>query len=183
MKQRSTGLTQPYGVDALLVQAVTLLKQDKPRRALRILLKAKAKARHNALIYYNLGLAYEAIKQYRRALNCYQKALLYDPTLADAAVCQGYILGLQGHIKLELARYDEVLRRDPTHAIALYNKAVTLNDDLDNVQAAIPLYLRVLKQPLNRKQHRSVCVRLVYAYLDTGQYRKAAHILRKLIQK
>ena len=178
---RSAGLDSAPLVDGLLRKAVFFLKRGKPRQALAVLRKARANDAQNALVYYNLGLSYEAIKRYRKALNSYQRALSLDPTLTDAAVCQGYILGLKGDVKRELMRYDEVLRRDPTHLMALYNKAVALDDSFGNPRAAIPWYLQTLKQPLTKPQQRDVYLRLVYAYLDTRQFRKAETCLKKLI--
>lgn len=165
----------------LLRRAVNFLKRKKPRQALKVLLKAKAKDRNNALVYYNLGLAYKALKEYRRAMDCYQSALSRDPKLTDAVVCQAYIFGFKGNYHRELASYDEVLRRDPKHAIALYNKAVVLDDEFKKPRLAIPLYCRTLKLPLTRQQKRGVHLRLVYGYLDIRQYKKAAESLKKLL--
>ncbi len=165
----------------LLARAVVLLKRKRPKQALRFLLQAKAKSKHNGLIYYNLGLAYEAVKRYRDAMRCYRRALFYEPSLLDAAVCLGYLYGLKGNVKRELACYDEVLKRDTKHMISLYNKAVVLDDKLDNQRAAIPLYLQVLKQTLTRDQRRDVYMRLAYAYLDMRQYGKAIKSLRNLM--
>ncbi len=169
-------------VETALVRASTLLKRNRFRQAIHILLRARTKNPKSALVYYNLGFAYEAIKQYRLAMDHYQRALFLDPSLADAAVSQGYIFGLKGDIKREIARYDEVLLRDPRHLVALYNKAVVLDDKLDNQQGAIPLYLRVLRRQLTAKQQSDVYLRLTYAYLGTRQYGRAIRTIRCLMR-
>ena len=172
--------TRQINGNTLLSQAVSSLRQGKLRQTITILRKAPTKHGQNALVHYNLGLAYEAAKRYRHAMESYQRALSLDPTLLDAAVCQGYIFGLKGNFRKELNRYNEVLRRDPTHSTALYNKAVVLDDALGNPRSAIPFYLKVLKQPLSNSRKRAVLVRLAYCYLDTQQYNKAQHMLKQL---
>ena len=160
-----------------------MLKHGKAQLAIKWLLRAQAKDKRNALVYYNLGLAHEQVKRYTRAISCYRRAVLHDPTLLDAAVCLGYLYGVRGDQKRELGCYEEVLRRDPRHAVALYNKAVTLHDDLENPKAAIQWYHAVLQVPLTRQQQNDVYWRLVYAYLDTQQYGKADKSLHTLIRR
>lgn len=74
----------------------------------------------------DLGNAYIALKQYAKALECFQIALLLDPEYAAAAANIAKVLYDLGHYKKAEEGYRESLRMDPELAAVQVNLAATL---------------------------------------------------------
>lgn len=66
-------------------------------KAIDIYTKTIKKYPYDYSLYYNLGITYYRIKEYSKAENCFQEALLCNPFHASSHLSLGKIEALQGH--------------------------------------------------------------------------------------
>jgi len=73
------------------------------------------------LHYLNLGMAYDGLNQFERAVESYRRALELDPTSVDALNCLGNSYRARGVGKAALDCYRAAVAAGPEHALAHYN--------------------------------------------------------------
>jgi len=85
------------------------------------------------LHYLNLGMAYDGLNQFERAVESYRRALELDPTSVDALNCLGNTYRARGVGKAALDCYRAAVAAQPEHALAHYNLGGLLYErgDLD----------------------------------------------------
>jgi tetratricopeptide (TPR) repeat protein len=87
------------------------------------------------------------------AVDAYERALLLDPTHADAHINLGRLLHEHGAPAAAELHYRAALESDPRHPIAAFNLGVAL-EDLGRTNAAIEAYERAIRiDPLNADAH------------------------------
>ncbi|HSL69102.1 MAG TPA: tetratricopeptide repeat protein [Longimicrobiales bacterium] len=107
--------------------------------------------RTEAESWYERGLEQET-EAPEQARACYQRAVLLDPTHADAQVNLGRLLHTAGHIREAAERYRLALLHGP-HATAAYNLGIAL-EDLHHHEEAMQAYRAALHMaPLLAEAH------------------------------
>ncbi len=76
--------------------------------------------------YYNRGLAYIDLGEYRRAIEDYDEALRLDPGNASAYNNRGYAYRELGEYRRAIKDLDQALRLDPGYALARDNRRIAL---------------------------------------------------------
>lgn len=102
-------------------QAVDLKGTGNVQRGAELLWQAAALDPDNAVIQYDLGLAFAELKRYQEGWKCFQKAVVLDPSMADAWVQLGQAYADCGDFKRAAATVDDIRRRFPRDAGALAN--------------------------------------------------------------
>lgn len=74
-----------------------------------------------------LGAAYQASRNWDKALAAYEAAGTLDPTFGEAQYLAGNMLAAQGRLEEAVTRFDRVLSLDPRAAEALANRATALS--------------------------------------------------------
>ena len=166
-----------------LLRAVKLLRRGRAQQAVRLLVRLRRARPKDPLVSYNLGLAWEQLKRWREALRCYNSALRLDRGFVDALICKGIIYGNQGRFKDELACYEQALSIDSSHPMAVYNKAVVLDDELDRPHDALRCYQRALRCRLSTAQERDVWLRKCDLLLRLRRFHQADKCLHNLIHR
>lgn len=83
---------RPLLMDAYIVKATALAKQDKVDEAIRLLNEALNKCGDEYLLHFNLGLSYFNNKNNEMALRHLQKAIEIDATHSSAFLLYAYVL-------------------------------------------------------------------------------------------
>lgn len=92
-------------------QAVDLKGTANAQRGAELLWQAAALDPDNAVIQYDLGLAFSELKRYQEGWKCFQKAVVLDPLMADAWVQLSQAYGDCGDFKRAIAMVDDIKRR------------------------------------------------------------------------
>ncbi len=75
-----------------------------------------------AVAYYNRGIAYRHLGEYRRAIEDYDQTLRLDPNFAVAYNNRGNAYVDLGEYRRAIEDYDQTLRLDPNFAVAYSNR-------------------------------------------------------------
>ena len=119
--------------------------------------------------HYTLGVVYSKKGEKVKAEEEYQKALLYNPNLAEAYVNLGSIYGDQGKPKLALEYYQKALQTGADSAFVLYNIGIEYHNQglLDQAQRNYELSLSM------RDENPKVYYLLGEIYLRKGMVEEA----------
>jgi tetratricopeptide (TPR) repeat protein len=98
---------------------VLLLDQGEPKLAETHLLSALDLSPENIDIYRNLGNTYYAQENWEAALEVYQEALEMDFTLMDTKAAWAGLILQNGRLVEARLVWEDVLRQDPRHSLAL----------------------------------------------------------------
>jgi tetratricopeptide (TPR) repeat protein len=99
--------------------------------------------KQTAGFWHNKGVSFAALKQYKEAIGCYDKALAIDPRAVDHWIGKGVVLDELGQNEEAIACYDKALTIDPRDATTWSNRGAALID-LGRLQEAINCYDRAL---------------------------------------
>ena len=102
--------------------------------------------------YFNRGVAYDNLKQYRQAISDYDQAIRINPRHANAYNNRGNAYhGLKQYHRA-IRDYDQAIRLNPRHAKAYYNRGLTYQHHLKSRRKAIADFRAAHKlQPWNSK--------------------------------
>jgi Tfp pilus assembly protein PilF len=103
--------------------------------------------------HYSLGVLYSKRGDKTRAKEEYQKAVLYDPNLAEAYVNLGSICGDEGKHELALDYYQKALQSGADSAFVLYNIGIEYHNQNLLVQAQRNYELSLSVRDDNPKVH------------------------------
>jgi tetratricopeptide (TPR) repeat protein len=102
------------------------------------------------------GNEYYYNKEYKEAIECYDKALEIDPNNTNASVSKGVALHNLGKYDKSIECYDKALEIDPNYADAWYNRACSkvkkgdIDDGLTDLKKAIEIdkekYVKLAKE-------------------------------------
>ncbi|HVZ65482.1 MAG TPA: tetratricopeptide repeat protein [Lacunisphaera sp.] len=121
-----------WPVVALVLGGVTFARNDTYRSALALWSDTVARAPHNALAHYSLGVAYTELGRYDDAVREGELALQYDQPLGYARRSLmihnklGFDLAKLGRLPEAVAHYEAALREKPDYAVAHLNLARAL---------------------------------------------------------
>ena len=122
-----------------------------------------------AVAYYNRGIAYRHLGEYRRAIEDYDQTLRLDPNFALAYNNRGNAYVDLGEYRRAIEDYDQTLRLDPNFALAYSNRGnayVYLGDPargIEDLDQALRLNPELSGAYNNRGN----------AYANLGEYRRA----------
>jgi tetratricopeptide (TPR) repeat protein len=113
-------------------QAETLLAQlkDKP---------------NDPQLLYNVGNVYYDTQQYPEAISYYEKSLAQNSNSADVRTDLGTAYFYSGDVDRALAEFDQVLKKNPTHANALFNQGMVRWKGKMDVAGAVSSWKKLLE--------------------------------------
>lgn len=122
----------PRHSEALRLSGLIAHQRGQHQLAVDLVSRAIA-VRATPLHYLNLGMAYEGLNQFERAVESYQRTLELDPTSVDALNCLGNSYRARGDWKAALDCYRAAVAAQPEHVLAHYNLGGLLYErgDLD----------------------------------------------------
>ena len=122
----------PRHSEALRLSGLIAHQRGQHQLAVDLVCRAIA-IRPTPLHYLNLGMAYEGLDQFERAVESYRRALELDPTSVDALNCLGNSYRARGAGEAAVGCYRAAVAARPEHALAHYNLGGLLYErgDLD----------------------------------------------------
>ncbi|WP_457572005.1 tetratricopeptide repeat protein [Desulfovulcanus sp.] len=120
------------------------LAQEKPEKALPYLRRAVQLAPDKADYHFWLGVAYWAVRDFEKERKSYQQALRLNKNYVPARLYLAHNLLDNGQWAAALKEYDKVLKKDPYHPEALYNRGLALKK-LNKPEEEIKAWKRYLK--------------------------------------
>ena len=170
---------QPDHADAMHLLGVVAYQQGDPVRAAEWIGRAIARNPAAALYHANLALAYRAMGQVDRTIDCSRTALRLQPNYAAAANNLGLALLDQGQAEAAAAHFRTALRLQPNFAMACNNlgtalrlagdiggalayfrQAVQLDPNLAEARTNLGQMLLEHGQPSEAREHCRAAVRL-----------------------
>jgi superkiller protein 3 len=139
--------------------------------------KAIAADPNYATTYYNMGLAYAKLENYREAIRCYQKAIDIDPNHTAAYYNMGNAYYNLQNYQEAIRCYQKAIAIDPNLAAAYYNMGIAYAD-LQNYREAIRCYQKdIAIDPNDAKAYNNMGV----AYEKLENYQEAIRCYQKAI--
>jgi tetratricopeptide (TPR) repeat protein len=114
-------------------------KYTDPLKAIEYLNNAIKLQPNDAEIYYNRGVAYDNLGQYKRAIKDYNQAIILKPDYAEAFYNRGTINNTIGQYQRAIEDFNETIRLNPNDAEAYLGRGFTC-DKLGQLQRAIENY-------------------------------------------
>ncbi len=98
----------------------------------------------NDVAYYNMGNAYDELKEYQKAINAYQKAIEIKPDEHNAYYNMGIAYGELGEYQKAINAYQKAIEIKPDEHNAYYNMGNTYRE-LKKYQKAINAYQKAIE--------------------------------------
>jgi len=95
--------------------------------------------------WIRLGNHYFDAGRFKEAIEAYQKALALDSTNTDVWTDLGVMYRRVGQPEKAVEAFDKAIAADPSHEIARFNKGIVLMHDLDEVDAALESWRKLLQ--------------------------------------
>ena len=119
--------------------------------------------------YYNLGIAFNNLKQKTKALECYKKVIEINPDLVSAYNNLGVILQETGQHKIALDYYEKAIKINPNHT-NIYNNLGVVYQELGEQYKAKNCFENVIKIDPNYKDSYN---NLGVVLQELGKYKEA----------
>lgn len=130
-------------------------------------------------IYNNLGIEYSKKDNFKKAMECYSKALKLNPESPDIYNNLGIIYKKQAKFDRALKCYEKVLKLSPEYP-SVYNNLGNIYRTKGMYEKAVKMYVEALV----RMPHNSLLYcNLGSLYVDMGMYNKAIEFLVKAMHK
>ncbi|MDP3508885.1 MAG: matrixin family metalloprotease [Candidatus Melainabacteria bacterium] len=100
-------------------QGVQFLQAENAQKSAELLWQAAALDPNQADIQYDLGLSFAMLKRYKEAWQCFQKAVILDPKMANAWIQLAQAYAFCGDLKRATAMVEDNKKRFPQDAAAL----------------------------------------------------------------
>ena len=180
-------------LDRVLREGASLHDAGRYDEALALYDRAAACWPNLALLWNNRGNTLLEMQRWPEAADSYQRALKLAPGLHDARVALASCLQALGHVREALASCDAVLRSEPQHAEAHWNRALLLLL-LDNYAEGFREYewrwrkrrftspQRAFEQPRWRGEALQGKTILIYAEQGLGDTIQFARYLPQLVE-
>lgn len=81
----------------------------------------------NSFAFYNRGITWDRLGQYRKAIEDFTRAIEIDPGNADFYHNRGFSLRKDGRFEEAIADYSQAIRLNPKHCRAYYNRAFSFD--------------------------------------------------------
>jgi len=136
---------------ALVGRAVQVMKKS-PSKAETMIHKAVEADPKNVNAHFNLGKIYTRTKEYTRAIDAYQNAIVLNPDLSDAIFNLGFIYAITGMYQEAERFFARVVWLRPTYLDkALFNLALVQEKMGKKQESMVNLKKAVAVRPDNRK--------------------------------
>lgn len=134
---------------------------------------------NNALAYYGRAYAYDALKDYPRAIEDCTKAVQFDsPRLVDAYNNRGEAYRKSGNFTQAIADYNKALELNPNYVTAYNNRGIAYRR-LNNYAQAFADYNKAIEL---KPDYFFAYYNRAYAYQTLGQYDKALADYNKALE-
>ena len=153
------------------------LEEKNIEKAIRYLEKAVS-LKQKADYYNDLGYAYFLKGDYKKAIDCYNRAIKIDPNLSVAYYNKALAYRKMGNIKEAIKNYSKAIALNPDDPDYYYNLGIAyrLNNE---PQKAIHSYKKAIQlDPYNENYWNN----LGNAYYDIGDYKKAVECYKKAVE-
>ena len=160
---------QPDQPEAMHLLGVVAYQQGDPVRAAEWIGRAITRNPTSAIYHANLALAYRAMGQVERTIDCCRTALRLQPNYPEAANNLGLALLDQGQAEAAAAQFRTALRLQPNFAMACSNLGSALRLQGD-IAGALAHYRQAVQLDPNLAEARS---NLGQMLLEHGQAREA----------
>ena len=99
--------------------------------------EAIAEDAYQEKLWNALGFTYQRLKDYNKAIECYDKAISLDPS-SNASNNKGLVLSLMGNYEAALVCFDMLIRFRPSYMEAYQNKGMILQNftEIRNVRSS-----------------------------------------------
>lgn len=118
-------------------------KYTNPLKAVEYLNNALKLRPRNAEAYYNRGVAYDNLGQYKQAIKDYSQAIALKPDYTDAYSNRGTINNIIGKFQRAIEDFSEAIRLNPDNAEAFLGRGFAY-DKLGYYQQAIANYSQAI---------------------------------------
>jgi len=129
-------------------------------------------------LYYNIGLSYQSMEKYDKAIECYKKSieinLAHEGSLYELAFC----LDIVGQLDNSIAYYKKFIDEDPYSAAAWYNLGIVCNK-LERFEEAIEAYEFALAIDENFASAR---FNMGNSFMNLERYNEALQEFKKTIE-
>lgn len=132
----------PERIHTLLKLSEFQLILQQPEEALKTLGRIRAIDPQNAEMFYMAGLVLEDMGKIDEAISNYQSAVEIDPELIEGWINLGKLWALKEQ-PIAIQFFDNALRVDSNHVVALYEKANYLYNQLGDPAGALALYRKI----------------------------------------
>ncbi|CEN56281.1 tetratricopeptide repeat protein [Candidatus Methylopumilus turicensis] len=135
---------QPMHFDALQLAGAIALETKHYEQALSLLSKAIKLHPDYGLIHYNLGIAFQALNQFKSAISCYDEAIRLTPDFASAYSNRGDALQATNQLQAAIDSYNQAIDLNPDYFEAYSNRGNALQS-LKQYQEAIASYEKAIR--------------------------------------
>lgn len=118
-------------------------KYTDPLKAIEYLNSAIKLEPNNAETYYNRGVAYDNLGQYKQAVKDYHQAILFKPDYAEAFYNRGTVNNTIGQYQRAIEDFNEAIRFNPQDAEAYLGRGFAF-DKLGQYLLAIENYSKAI---------------------------------------
>lgn len=165
--------------DNLLAEANGRMEHHLPEEAIPFYTKALELDPNNAAVWNSLGLASFLLKEYSRALECFDTAIRIDPDLAEAWHNKGNVLVKMGQYPEAFATFTVALEKNPVNPVAIWADMGTAHYAVKEYEEAIACFDQALRiHPL----HQDVLVGKGLALCQQGYFEEAMRCYDRALQ-
>ena len=130
----------PGDIDILLSMGSIYSLQGKHDKAIEVYEQGLALSdSEQDELYYSLGLAYQSIEEYAKAIDAYEKSIEQNLTHEGALYELAYCLDVVGQLETSISYYRKFIDEDPFSAPAWYNLGIVCNK-LERYDEAVEAY-------------------------------------------
>lgn len=162
-----------------LLIGVAKLKSGDPAAAVIILESAVlSPSAEDAMLHFNLALAYEQTQEYDKAIKSVETALDLSPNQSELKLLYARLMVQRGNLKLAQDMLKELAASHP-RSVGIKELQAKIEMSLNNPEAAVELYKQVLKKWNNN----FVNINLALAEIQTGDTKSAFVTLQTWLLK
>lgn len=132
-----------------------------------------------ALPLFNMGVAFQELREPGKAIESFQKAIAHDPTMADAWINIGRLLDDLGEHDTAIECYNSALQIEPKDVMALSNRGNSLRSlrQFSEADASYEAALTEAPGDLAARIGRGVC------RFELGEQEEGLHRIRSVIDQ
>jgi Tfp pilus assembly protein PilF len=127
--------------------------------------------------YYNLGMSYDKMGQYNKALEQYDKAIALNPASYETYSIRGYVLFEMGQFDKALEDYDRAIALNPSYFEAYNNRGIAFDEMGQYINAMKDFEKAIALNP----SHFEAYYNFGTTYGKTSQFDKAVEAFNRAI--
>jgi len=172
------GAKNDNSLESILKKASNYSELKNYNKALELLLKAyELYPQHELMLLNNLGIVHAHLKDYNKALICFNQVIEKNPKTIDAYINIGHVLSTLDRYEEALENVNRALENSPLNQLALINKGILLvkMNRLEEAKANFEYLLNIY--PNSVKAYNN----LAEIYKRTKEYSKAIELALKAV--